>query len=211
MGKIGQGILGGFSGKVGNVVGARWKGIDYMRVKADRRNDANTEGQIAQRSRFSGILRFAQSVLNPIVRPIWEVAAKGLQMTGFNLFIKDNMEAFDAEGNVIDFGQLQMSKGDLAPAKLAIASTDGVEKSVTVSWPDNTGQGQSNANDRLRLLAVKEGKIPVLLNTSFERSAGTGDYVIPFETGDEIHVYAFFENADGDQFSVDTYQAVVLG
>lgn len=31
MGTIKQGILGGFSGKVGNVVGASWKGIDYIR------------------------------------------------------------------------------------------------------------------------------------------------------------------------------------
>jgi hypothetical protein len=32
MGKISKGILGGFSGKIGNVVGATWKGIDYMRI-----------------------------------------------------------------------------------------------------------------------------------------------------------------------------------
>ena len=31
MGTIKQGILGGFSGKVGTVVGASWKGITYMR------------------------------------------------------------------------------------------------------------------------------------------------------------------------------------
>jgi hypothetical protein len=30
MGKIKQGILGGFSGTVATVVGATWKGIDYM-------------------------------------------------------------------------------------------------------------------------------------------------------------------------------------
>jgi hypothetical protein len=31
MGTIKQGILGGFSGKVGTVIGASWKGINYMR------------------------------------------------------------------------------------------------------------------------------------------------------------------------------------
>ena len=31
MGTIKKGILGGFSGKVGTVIGAAWKGIDYMR------------------------------------------------------------------------------------------------------------------------------------------------------------------------------------
>ena len=33
MGKIGKGILGGISGKVANVVGGNWKGIDYLRSK----------------------------------------------------------------------------------------------------------------------------------------------------------------------------------
>ena len=31
MGTIKQGILGGFSGKVGSVIGGIWKGISYMR------------------------------------------------------------------------------------------------------------------------------------------------------------------------------------
>ena len=31
MGTISKGILGGFSGKVGTVIGGNWKGIDYMR------------------------------------------------------------------------------------------------------------------------------------------------------------------------------------
>jgi hypothetical protein len=31
MAKISQGILGGFSGTVGTVVGGHWRGIDYMR------------------------------------------------------------------------------------------------------------------------------------------------------------------------------------
>jgi hypothetical protein len=33
-----KGILGGFSGKVGTVVGGNWKGIDYMRSKGGNKN-----------------------------------------------------------------------------------------------------------------------------------------------------------------------------
>ena len=40
MGIINQGILGGVSGTVGNVVGGSWKGINYLRVKADHYKDA---------------------------------------------------------------------------------------------------------------------------------------------------------------------------
>lgn len=48
MGKINQGILGGFSGKVGNVIGGNWKGIDYMRVKPASVANPQTEGQVNQ-------------------------------------------------------------------------------------------------------------------------------------------------------------------
>jgi len=34
MAKIEHGILGGFSGKVGTVIGGTWKGIDFMRSKS---------------------------------------------------------------------------------------------------------------------------------------------------------------------------------
>ena len=37
MGKIAQGILGGLSGKVGNVIGGSWKGIDYKRGESSNR------------------------------------------------------------------------------------------------------------------------------------------------------------------------------
>ena len=46
MGKISQGILGGLSGKVGNVIGGNWKGIDYLRIKPSEVANPRTEGQI---------------------------------------------------------------------------------------------------------------------------------------------------------------------
>ncbi|HET6556446.1 MAG TPA: DUF6266 family protein [Prolixibacteraceae bacterium] len=37
-----NGILGGFSGKVGTVIGACWKGIDYMRGLATSITNSRT-------------------------------------------------------------------------------------------------------------------------------------------------------------------------
>ena len=53
MGKIDLGILGSFSGKVGNVVGGKWKGISYMRAKATSVSNPRTDGQMSQRSKFA--------------------------------------------------------------------------------------------------------------------------------------------------------------
>ena len=64
MGKIKQGILGGFRGKVGNVIGGNWKGIDYMRVKPASVANPKTVGQVGQRNKFSAVLHFLQPMKN---------------------------------------------------------------------------------------------------------------------------------------------------
>ena len=43
MGTIKQGILGGFSGKVGTVVGSTWKSVHYMRALAVSFSDPRPE------------------------------------------------------------------------------------------------------------------------------------------------------------------------
>ena len=46
MGKINQGILGGVSGQVGNVIGGTWKGIDYLRIKPSSVANPRTEESV---------------------------------------------------------------------------------------------------------------------------------------------------------------------
>ncbi len=62
MGTIKQGILGGFSGKVGTVVGGSWKGISYMRGRAQSVKNPRTEAQMEQRSKFALTLSFLKPI-----------------------------------------------------------------------------------------------------------------------------------------------------
>jgi hypothetical protein len=48
MGTIKKGILGGFSGKVGTVVGASWKGISYITPAARQKSLHGGTGQPAK-------------------------------------------------------------------------------------------------------------------------------------------------------------------
>ena len=59
---IKQGILGGFSGKVGTVIGSSWKGISYMRGRAQGVKNPRTEGQVEQRSKFALTLDFLKPI-----------------------------------------------------------------------------------------------------------------------------------------------------
>ena len=58
MGIISKGILGGFSGTVGTVIGGSWKGITYMRSQPARRTSEPTEAQLEQQAKFALAIRF---------------------------------------------------------------------------------------------------------------------------------------------------------
>ena len=65
--KIKQGILGGFSGKVGTVVGSTWKSVHYMRALAVSFSDPRTEKQKNQRSKFTAAVNFTKA-MTPFLR-----------------------------------------------------------------------------------------------------------------------------------------------
>lgn len=60
MGKInkGSGMLGGFSGTVGTVVGGNWRGIETMCAVAKPGKGGTTQSQISQQLKFALVAKF---------------------------------------------------------------------------------------------------------------------------------------------------------
>lgn len=120
---IKKGILGGFSNKVGNVVGSTWKGINTMRSLPAQYNDANSEAQQANRSTFKYFATFGSQLLTGIIRPLWDWQAK--RMSGYNLFIKRNIDYRNANEDSWSIEDLIISQGRLCQAE---AVNDGVNE-----------------------------------------------------------------------------------
>ena len=110
MAVIKRGILGGFSGKIGNVVGTSWKGIAVMKVKPLSVANPRTVKQVAQRTKFKGVVLAGSNLLINIVKPLWDANAQ--RMSGFNDFIRNNVEAFSSAG-VLDVASFVPSLGKL--------------------------------------------------------------------------------------------------
>ena len=125
MGVILQGILGGFSGKVGPVVGASWKGIQYMRSYVVPANP-NSSGQQGQRTSFSVMVALARDVLSTLINTYWDPFVSG--MSGFNRFIQVNI------------GTLDVSDKLTITSKMALGTLEGVG-SITGTY--NTGDGET--------------------------------------------------------------------
>ena len=58
MGTINQGVSGGFSGKVGTIIGSSWKGITYLRGRTPRHTDNQNQHQIDQCLKFAVTTKF---------------------------------------------------------------------------------------------------------------------------------------------------------
>ena len=91
MARLDQGLLGGYSGKLGTTVGATWKGINVVRTYQPNVANPNTQKQSNQRELFRDVTQFASFFLGNLVKPFWDRQAK--QMSGFNAFVSANVKS----------------------------------------------------------------------------------------------------------------------
>lgn len=211
MGKISQGILGGFSGKVGNVIGGNWKGIDYMRVKPASVANPQTEGQVDQRSKFITVLQFLQPMKDFI-----KVGFKGyaIKMTEFNSAMSYNLNnavTGTYPDYAIDYANALISRGSLAGSlngSLASASAG----NISFIWDDNSGDGNASDTDKAMLLIYNPDKGEVVFVTEgVTRNTGTQDLVVPANfSGDTVYGFIAFISEDGKEVSNSKYIGEVV-
>jgi len=208
MGKINQGILGGFSGKVGTVVGGNWKGINYMRVLTKPTNP-NSEKQVNQRTKFSLVMSFLKP-LTPFLRVGYKLFTA--KQTAFNAAMSQvltNAVVGEAPNSVIDFTSVQVSRGTLTPAQGAAASYDSGEISIT--WIDNSGATMANATDRALVVVYNDTKTDAVYEVAgVTRPTALQAIPLPAEwIGDSVSVYLGFITEDGKNVANSVYVGAV--
>lgn len=142
MGKINQGILGGYSGKVGPVVGAGWKGIAYQRAMPVSVANPRTNAQIAVRTRFAALAILGSSLLSVGLRDLWDRFAS--KMSGYNDFMKSNYDAFGSDGTFVP-SKLVWAKGKMQATAISDFSTSG--STTTIGWDDTITDAYQQASD----------------------------------------------------------------
>jgi hypothetical protein len=210
MGVILRGILGGFSGKVANVVGGSWKGIAYMRSLPLSVANPNTAGQQAQRGNFTRIISWATTYLAQIVKPLWDRFAQG--MSGFNAFVSANIDAMNYPGTP-NFSQVIISRGALLLPTVNTCTASNGSPNVVVPWIDNSGTGNALGTDQVFVACYNETQNEFgAISYGADRSAGTDTLVMNENnlTGDVLHIYVAFRRLDGTLVSDTSYQTITV-
>lgn len=198
MGKINQGILGGFSGKVGNVIGGNWKGIDYMRVKPANVANPQTEGQVDQRTKFSTVLQFLQPLKDFVKVGYKNYAIKMTQFNSAMSYILKNAVTGAYPNFTVDYASALLSRGSLAGV-LNGAAASSTAGSVEFTWGDNTSESNASATDKAMILAYNSTKGEAIFVTDgAARSAGSQSLTVPDDfSGDSVECFIAFISEDG--------------
>lgn len=110
MAKIKSGILSKVQGKVAGVVGATWKGQNYLRELVKPGNP-NTPAQQLQRGKMSVAVKASRTFLAPVLSPFVGKLVKN--MSAYNWFVKQNIASAASEDTKIK--DLMLSFGSMTP------------------------------------------------------------------------------------------------
>ena len=206
MGKISQGILGGLSGKVGNVIGGTWKGIDYLRIKPSSVANPRTDGQVNQRNKFTATLEFLQPNKDFINIGYRNYAIKKTSFNAAMSEILGNAITGKAPNFKVAYKDALLSKGNLSSA-LNPSMKISAPGEVTFNWNDNSVESNANSTDKAMLLVYNPSKKEsVIILDGGTRSSGSDVVTIPFTySGDTIELFMAFVSADSKSVSNSSY------
>jgi len=205
MARLIQGILGGISGKIGNVVGSSWKGIAIIKSKPLSVANPRTSGQIAQREKMSAVVAFAKVILASVIKPLWDRFAQ--QQSGYNAFVSENIDLF-TETLPDPLGALVISKGKMTAVTPSSVSGAPLTDIVTINYPTNLPDSLALATDIAYVVFVTHDPDSITAGSNTAtRATGTIDIQLPADMvdGNGFECYLAFRRADGTVVSNTGY------
>lgn len=209
MATFNKGVLGGFSGKTGTVVGANWKGRTVMRSLPGKRKKAATQAQLDQQEKFRLAINFLSGMADLLTISF---AALASNVSGYNAAVSYNLQKAvvgDVSPFSIDFSLAQVSLGVLpgASGPTAVAVTG---NKVKFDWGDNAGTGKATATDIVMLVAFcPETQRSVYTMEGTVRSGLTQTLDTSVFAGKTVETWIAFMSADGKKCSDSTYTGLV--
>jgi len=205
MGKFQKGILGGFQGRIGNVVGASWKGIDYMKSRNRKSSKPPTRKQIEQQAKFTLLIGFVSSIGKLLMLGFKDTAIK---MTGINsafAYNYDNALTGVYPFYALDYGKVLISKGQLHNVDNPSAAAAG-NGQVRFSWTDNSGIAMANATDKCMVVVYcPELKRSVYITGGADRRASAESIDATAFTGKTVETWVGFSAADDSEIATSIY------
>lgn len=189
-------LFPGMKGSLANVIIYEVNGQLRMRAKPGSYKKSKSESLTAQKNKFKAVANFFSKLGKPMSYS-WDEATRGKTLSGYNLFIKENIHNFTATGEIAEYINLKISIGPLeVPDEIGMKYT--APDLITLKWNPKTIQNGSR-HDQLQVVIYdslkKTGRSFFWIETAeTSRSAGECTFSIPPKMGQELHIFVFFKD-----------------
>ena len=205
-----EGFLGGFNGRIGNIVGYRWKGVWCVRARPGHMRNPRTEKQMEHRGMFKEEVRLASRMGQAVNLGLRSLADEA-NMTAHNVFVSLNQQAFSlVDGRfTVDYPTLRLSAGPAAPVAFGEAAVDS-GNTLTISFEKNPLRLTAADNyDYVYLYAYSHELQLGFLSAPVHRREKRIAISLPdIFAGKELHLYGMTQNQQG-QMSETIYAGSV--
>ncbi|MHA4894056.1 DUF6266 family protein [Pedobacter sp. PWIIR3] len=211
MGRLKNGINGPVYGKVGNVVGASCRGVDYVRKAAGKSTKPATPAQQIQRDKFALVVGW--------LKPLLDIINLGYQVfqgdkTPLNLALSYHLkEAVKGEAPdfSIDFKKAVFSKGELLISWI-IEVLVLVDRIIHIKWDNLPATPFNNDSDKATFIVYNPAREQFV---TFEDIAIRNDKEARIQlpdsfSTDKVHCWMSYANAARDKVSTSVYLGELL-
>lgn len=191
-----HGILGGFSGKLGTVIGSCWKRLEIMRSRPRKRKDNPTPEQLQARAKLSLMGAFLKR-FSDVLRKTFS----GDNMSGTNIALKyniDNAISGSYPSYSINYPNVRLAHGDLFPPDpITTTATAGSAGEVVFNWNDNTAAYAKDTDTAVVIAYCPDLDRAIYDFTAAKRSDATTTLNAVSFSGKMVHTWmAFISKAD---------------
>lgn len=206
MATINKGILGGFSGTIGTVVGANWRGKDIIRSKPKPSSRPATEKQLLQQQKFKLVIGFLNPLRNIQTKYFGNPEA---QKSRANLATAYTInEAVEINANIpqLIYSKILITKGVLAGFQ-NLSVTPQANQELSFSWLDNSAQASAKETDVFcTVVYCEELNEFVIMETITTRVETTTVITLPnYFQGKPVHVWCYFRNEQESSACISQY------
>lgn len=210
MAKYKSGIIGSLSGKMGNVVAASWRGVEYLRELPGKSGSKGTVRQLEQRFKMT----LVSGWLRPLRDIIWlgypsHDAAKTPMNACIGYHLVHALKQDEEWAWVIDFEKAVFSRGELLVSYVVeLVAVDGL---LTVKWLNATASVFSAPDDRATFIVYSVARRQFV---TFEEVCKRIDGEVALRLPDvfsreTLHVWMHYVAEEGRAVSTTLYLGTV--
>lgn len=210
MARISKGILGGFVGRVGTVIGSERNGQYIISSIPKKSTKTPTDAQMSQREKFGVAVGFLQPI-NQLLKLGYK--SSDPRLSSFNVamsyFIQNSITGA-MDNYMVDYPNVLISRGALSPAFNAVGTSID-PATLKINWSVLAVSGLSYPNDQTICLVYSPSKsMAIISNVNALRSTGELSVVLPDDfSGDTVHCWIGFLSSDKKERSTSSYAGEV--